>query len=263
MLLRGGAIAAAFAVLVGGGTAATVSAASPRARLTRLACHHALQPRDRLVALTAEMRPLADTHRMHLRFELLREWRRGAGFGEVRGGDLGRWKSPPDPTLGEHPGDVWRLRKLVLNLAGPATYRFRVTFRWTGAHGRTLGRAVRLSRTCFQPELRPDLLVASIAVKHVPGNPGNDSYTAAIRNAGATGAGRFDVQFTDAGTTQRNSVAGLRSHKTVRVTFTGPACTAAAAPTVTADADHQVDDYNRSNNSLTATCPSSAGAASR
>jgi hypothetical protein len=261
MSLRGGAIAAAFAVLVGSGTAAAVSPAPPRARLTGFACHHALQPRDRMVAITAVMRPVPHTHRMHLRFVLLRQWRRGGGFSEVSGGDLGRWKSPPDKTLGEHPGDVWRLRKLVLNLAAPATYRFRVTFRWSGSHGRTLSQATRFSRTCYQPELRPDLLVEAITVKHAPSGPGNDSYTALIRNAGATRAGRFEVQFSDAGAVQRESVAGLRANRTVRVTFIGPVCTPPGAPTITADPDHQVDDYNRTNNSMTAPCPSSAGTA--
>jgi hypothetical protein len=258
MLLRGGAIATAFAVLLGGGTAAAVSAASPHARLTRSTCHRALQPRDRMVAITAVMRPVPGTHRMHLRFELLRRWPGGA-FAEVSGGDLGRWKSPPDATLGQHPDDVWRLRKLVLNLAAPATYRFRVTFRWSGAHGRTLSEAIRLSRTCYQPELRPDLLVAAITVKRASGNPGNNVYTAVIRNAGATRAGHFDVQFTDAGAVQRESVAGLRAHGTVKVTFVGPVCTPAGAPTITADPDHLVDDYDRADNSLTATCPASGG----
>src|SRR5437588_561385 len=263
MLLKGGVIAAAFAALAGGGTAAAVSAASPHARLTGFTCHRALQPRDRMVAITAVMRPVPATHRMHLRFVLLRQWRRGGGFAEVSGGDLDRWKSPPDATLGEHPGDVWRLRKPVLNLAAPATYRFRVTFRWTGAHGRRLSETDRFSRICYQPELRPDLLVAGITVKRANGNPGNDVYTAVIRNAGATGAGRFDVQFTEAGAVRSQSVAGLGAHGTLRVTFIGPVCTPPGAPTVTVDPDHRVGDYDRANNSMTATCPAASGSAAR
>jgi hypothetical protein len=40
------------------------------------------------------------------------------------------------------------------------------------------------------------------------------------------------------------------------MTFTGPVCSASTAPTITADSAHQVDDLNRSNNVLTAVCPS-------
>src|SRR5438270_860978 len=148
MLLKGGVIAAAFAALAGGGTAAAVSAASPHARLTGFTCHRALQPRDRMVAITAVMRPVPATHRMHLRFVLLRQW-------------------------------------------------------------------------------------------------------------------RFDVQFTDAGAVRSRSVAGLGAHGTLRVTFIGPVCTPPGAPTVTVDPDHRVGDYDRANNSMTATCPAASGSAAR
>ena len=41
------------------------------------------------------------------------------------------------------------------------------------------------------------------------------------------------------------------------VTFVGPLCNAQSAPpTVTVDPNGLIDDFNRANNSLTATCPS-------
>ena len=46
----------------------------------------------------------------------------------------------------------------TVGLPAPATYRFRVTFRWMGSSGQQLLSAVQTSSTCYQPELRADLL---------------------------------------------------------------------------------------------------------
>jgi hypothetical protein len=41
----------------------------------------------------------------------------------------------------------------------------------------------------------------------------------------------------------------------VRAAFVGPLCSAGGAPTITADPSDHVDDFDRSNNVLTTTCP--------
>jgi hypothetical protein len=243
-------------VLAAGSAVASATTAPPRARLRALVCVHALDPVARAVSVTAVMRPLPGTRKLALRFALQTKSRRGGSFTAVTGGDLAKWISPANPTLGQLPGDVWRLNKQVIDLAAPAAYRFRVSFRWTGAHHRVLGTAVRVSATCFQPERRPDLLVARIGVQLIPSNPQLNRYVATISNGGATAAGPFDVQFATAGSPQANfTVQRLRTGASVREKFVGPACSAAAPVTVTADPFHQVDDYNRTNNVLTAVCP--------
>jgi hypothetical protein len=128
------------------------AAPAPRALLEGMVCARASNPLDRAVGITAVMRPVAGTERMELRFQLLRRPAGAPGFSEVQGGDLGVWRHPTDPaTLGQRPDDVWRLNKQVANLAGPAVYRFRVTFRWKGTSGRVLEHLVRLSELCSQP----------------------------------------------------------------------------------------------------------------
>ncbi len=142
-------------------SAATVAGAStPRAKLRGFVCQRALEPPRRVATITAVMRPLSGTQKMQLRFELLDHPKGSVGtYGEVPGGDLGKWVSPQDPSLGQRPGDVWILNHPVFNLAAPVYYRFRVTFRWLGQHGKLLGTAVRWSAVCYEPELRPDLYV--------------------------------------------------------------------------------------------------------
>jgi hypothetical protein len=240
---------------------AVAAAAPPRAALRGFVCQPALDPPARAVSVQAVMRPLPGTQKLSVSFQLLITRKSHTPVAVVRAGDLGTWISPQDPTLGQQPGDIWRISKPVANLVAPAAYRFRVTFRWTGSDGRLLGAAVRLSAICVQPERRPDLLVKSITVRSIAGRPSQDDYIALIRNAGATAAGPFGVLFAPAegfpSTTLR--VARLPAGGTLRETFVGPLCTSRNAPTVTVDPTDQVDDFNRANNSLTATCSKSSG----
>lgn len=248
------AVVAVLAADSAGARAAT--AVPPRAQLTQFSCARALDPVNRSAGVSAVMRPVPGTQRMLLRFQLLQQLP-GAPADMVRGGDLGSFRSPPNPTLGRLPGDVWRKVKQVINLNAPAAYQFRVTFRWVGAHNRVLSSATRYSRVCHQRELRPDLLVSSIAVAPIAGHPNHELYTATIANQGATGAGPFEVLFTpgDGSAPLTQTVKWLGAHATRQLQFTGPVCNAASPSTVTADAADQVDDFDRTNNTLAAVCP--------
>jgi CARDB len=247
------ALATAPALLAG--VASTAPAASPpRASLHAFVCQRALDPPSRGISVQSVMRPIQGTERLAVRFALL-----VTQAGETslqRGGDLGMWISPSDPTLGQRVADVWQLTKAVANLAAPADYRFKVSFRWIGAHGRIIGRAERQTPPCHQPELRPDLLVESIAVAPVLGRPSVDVYIATVANGGAGATGPFEVGFAagDGSAPKLRNVRSLGPHATVQVRFRGPACDPADPPTITADPAAQVDDLDRSNNSLTATC---------
>jgi hypothetical protein len=243
-------------------TAGAAGAPQPRARLRGFVCQRAVEPSQREMSIDAVMRPLTATKKMAMRFELLSKSKANSPLMVVAGRDLGNWVSPTSPiTLGQRPADVWILNHPVVGLRAPATYRLRVTFRWTGAHGRVLGTAVRLTSKCFQPELRPDLTVQPpIAVQQIAGRPSLDQYVAVIRNLGATAAGQFEVLFVSGGPSpviKHRVIQRLAAHASRQETFIGPACTATTAPTVTVDPLDQVDDANRSNNSLTTACPSS------
>jgi hypothetical protein len=260
-------VAALAAVVVAAavvpGRAAAVLPASgapaPRASLVGFACRRALDPAQRSVSVQAVMRPLPRTRGFAVRFSLLRR----VGFSQpaavVRAGDLGVWITPRDPGLGSRPGDVWRLEKTVVNLQAPATYAFRVAFRWTGAGDRVVGRAVETTRVCRQRELRPDLLVRALAVSPVIGDPRHDDYEALIANRGVTGAGPFEVLFApgDSSSPSTDMISFLGAGQSRQLQFLGPVCDPAAPPTVTADAAAQVDDLDRANNAATAVCPAS------
>lgn len=239
---------------------ASASAAQPPAQLRGFVCERAIDPSQRAVGVEAVMRAISGTRRMALRLELLVNSRSGTSWSEVSGGDLGRWESPSNPpTLGQRRGDRWIYDKEVTGLQrAPASYRFRATFKWIGARGRIVAREVRLSRTCLQPELRPDLLVKSIAVRQLPHKPGMAEYVAVIRNAGATATGPFEVRFTDGLLVQEQAVTDLAGGSSLRARFDAPTCTSGTV-TVSADPQGQVDDYDRANNSLSMSCSTAAG----
>jgi len=256
-----GGVAALVAGALAVGTAAAATATQERAQLRGFHCHHALQPPHRSVKVTAVMRPLAGTEHMEVKFDLLMSPSGPSGSGVVHSGDLGLWITPRNPTLGQLPGDVWNVKKSVSALAAPAKYRFKVSFKWTAAHGHVLGTAVRYSPTCRQRELRPDLLVSSITVTPIANDPTRDLYTAVIANDGNSAAGPFNILFAPAdgmGTVTR-TVVRLGAHSSITEQFRGPDCATAGSPTITADSANQVDDLNRGNNSLTATCPAAPG----
>ena len=245
---------------IGGATAAAASVKQPpRSHLRGIVCTHALEPAQRLVSVTAVMRPLKGTKAMELQFNLLSKTSTSS-WTAVHGGDLGTWISPPKQAspLGSRPGDVWTLNHPVADLPAPATYRFRVAFRWLGAHKRVIGTAVRETATCYQPELRPDLVALSFNAQPIANKPKRDLYTATIKDTGLTGAGPFEVEFTGNGFSAPNNVITIQhidAHQTLTRTFRGPLCVQSAAPVMTIDPTQQVDVYRRANTTLTATCP--------
>ncbi len=240
-----------------GAWAPGVAGAQPlRAQLAQFACTHALDPASRSISVRAVTRPVPQTRRLAVKFDLLERSPGSGSASVIHAPGLGTWITPTDPTLGQLPGDVWRLNKQVFNLDAPAVYQFRATFRWIGAHGHVLASTVKLSRSCRQRELRPDLAVESIAVTPGAGQPGGDLYTAVIADRGASGAGPFEVLFApgDTSTPSIDTIQFLGSGQTRALSFMGPVCDPANPPSVTVDAARQVDDYDRTNNALRADC---------
>ena len=129
--------------------AASAGGSQPaQASLGGLVCKQAHSPLDRMIEISATMRPLPGTESMALRFALLQRLP-GARFREVYGGDLGQWRHPSPPTFGQQPGDTWIVNKPVANLHAPARYRFRVTFRWVSWAGAVTS-STQLSPLCVE-----------------------------------------------------------------------------------------------------------------
>ena len=248
--------AGAIATLCTAGTASAASSTQPLDQLRSFVCQKALDPPARAISVQAVMRPVTGTARMQMRFDLMRKTGPGTAFTKVRGRQLDSWISPQDPTLGQNPADVWILSHPVVDLAAPATYRFRVNFRWIGAQGQRLATAVQTTSGCYQPEMRADLLVRSVTAGAVTPGQSAQNYAVWIANRGETGAGPFQVVLAGAGSTPATAtVAWLAPHSTVREQFVAPACSAGTNLVVTVDPAHTIDEYNFANNTLATACP--------
>jgi hypothetical protein len=130
--------------------AGATASSPPRSALEDFACLRAPNALNRAIEVTAVMRPVSGTQAMSMKFVLVRRPASGGPFTAVAGKELGRWLTPTPPSLGQRPGDVWRLNKVVVNLASPYVYRLRVTFRWTGKSEAPLGRTLLSSPLCAQ-----------------------------------------------------------------------------------------------------------------
>lgn len=259
--LLGVGAAVACALILGSTTAAADSAPPPRDQLRTFVCQKALDPPARAVSVQAVMRPVTGTAKMQMRFELMRQTKTHPRFSAVRGRGLGSWISPSNPTLGQRAADVWIVNHPVVDLGGPATYKYRVTFKWLGADGQTLSTDMQTSPTCYQPELRADLLVKSLSMTPITTglNAGKTAYTAEIDNRGLSGAGPVEVDFSD-GTSapQTATVAFVGSKSSVRQRFVAAPCTPGSTLTVTVDPTQSIDEYDYANNALTMTCPAAS-----
>jgi hypothetical protein len=132
---------------------AGASSQPPPTAFQNFACHRSSNSLNRWIEVIAVMRPISGTQRMAMKFELLQRKPHSRTFADVPRGntDLGTWEHPTKPpTLGSRPGDHWNVKKLVVNLSSPAVYKFRVSFRWLDANGKSLGTVVRQSELCNQ-----------------------------------------------------------------------------------------------------------------
>jgi hypothetical protein len=148
--------------------------------------------------------------------------------------------------------------KTVDNLPpNAAYYRMSVGFRWYDRKGRVIRQRYATSKSCFQPDFRPDLRVRRFYGTIVSNRPNRNRYTVVIRNAGRTAAGAFTITVTFPGSPARNfQVAGVGAGGTVQRSFTGPLCTATTAPTASLDTQNTVVEKDEGNNAATASCPS-------
>jgi hypothetical protein len=239
------------------GSAGAGAATPSTTQLRTFQCQHAFDPATRAVSVQAVMRPVAQTSKMQMKFGLLRQ-KPGRTFVAIRGRNLGSWITPQDATLGQNPADVWVVNHPVVNLLAPATYKFRVSFRWIGSAGQVLSTAVQTSPTCYQPELRPDLLVRSLTMKPITTGTaaGQAAYTATIANRGLSAADAFVVEFIDGnGASQTATIPSLGPHATTGQRFVAPPCAAGTTLTVMVNPAHTVDEYDLQNNTLTMACP--------
>jgi hypothetical protein len=216
-------------------------ALSAKVRLTE--CESALDREERTASFTGDMKSVPGAARLQVKFVLQARTEDEPEWTAVTAPGFGTWNSSA-PGIGRY---VYT--KTVENLIAPASYRAQVHFRWLSATGRTLLRARRTSRTCRQPDLRPDLVPLGLT-------GAGDGWDVAVQNTGRTTAYSFIVTVESAGQVYEfGHVEELAPKQTIHLQRPVPACWPGTYLTVRVDADGAVDEANEEANVLSQPCP--------
>ena len=230
-MVRSGLIAALALMLV----PASAAAAGP-ASVTLTAC----TPKERSAAFEARMEQIAGAERMKLRYTL--EARKpGRVWHRVAAPELGGWRSAAADTT------RFISERNLTKLVGPSFYRAVVRFRWIDEDGRTVARAKARSRSCWQPDHRPNVKLRELSFE------GSGSYVVLLANTGRSPTGAFDLQVTGL---QPIVVAELAPGEERLIEAAGPECAPGTVVTATADPLDLIDERNERDNAVSRRCPS-------
>jgi hypothetical protein len=217
-------------------------AAAGAASVRLVECAPAAAAADRSATFEARVHPVRGSERMQVRFTL-----------QVRQGALQRWRRVTATGAEEWLTSFPEVRRFsysrtVRNLSAPASYRMLARFRWLDEDGEVIRRARATSRTCRQPDMRPDVVATAIV-------PVAGGYEVELHNRGRTDAGPFDVALAAAALAPATAaLEGLAAGERRTVAFGAPGCAPGEEITATADAAGAVDERDEDNNVLVALC---------
>jgi hypothetical protein len=211
------------------------SAGAATSAVTLTAC----TPNERTASFEARMERVPGAERMRLRWSLEarkpgRAWRR------VAAPELAGWRSADPGTT------RFISERTVTDLRGPSYYRAVVRFRWLDEEGRTVARATRRSRACWQTDHRPNLKPRQLLLD------AGGRYLVLVANRGRSASGPFDLTVTGL---PSQVVAGLEPGEERWIEATGPECQSGALVTATVDPLDLVDERNETDNAVSASCP--------
>ena len=213
---------------------AAAAAAGP-ASVSLTAC----KPKERAAEFEARMEQISGAVRMKLRYTLEgrkpgRVWRR------VAAPELAGWR-PADPQTTRFISE-----RRVTELVGPAGYRVLVRFRWIDEDGQVVARTKARSRSCWQPDHRPNIKPRELSFE------GAGSYVLLVANTGRSPTGAFDLEIS--GLTPI-VVDDLAPGEERLIETTGPECQPGTIVTATADPLDLIDERNELDNAISRRCP--------
>jgi subtilase family serine protease len=143
----------------------------------------------------------------------------------------------------------------VQALRAPGAYRASVRFRWYDASGRVVRRARRVTRTCHQPDPRPDLEAGALTT--APGlGAATLTYLLTVRDAGHGPAGAFAVALTTAGMPQPPvALDGLAPGESRVVELAGPRCAPGSTVRFVLDPANAVAESDEADDVVDRPCP--------
>ena len=237
---RAAAIAVTLVSLWGG---ASAHAQEPGLAVKLSACETGLDPADRYAVFTGSM-PRQGAPVMAMRFDLQQRLP-GERWAKVTVDGWGEWIRATKKGV---PGFIYTRR--LEQLAAPAHYRTIVTFRWSETDGHVIRTLKRYSRSCRQPDWRPDLHVRRVTLDDASGTA-----DVVVENRGRGDAGAFAVHATRGDLVKGRTLGGLDAGAVTTVTLKVGRCAPGETVTVTADPAGAVDEADEGDNVLAVACP--------
>lgn len=245
-------IALLAALAVGAGAAPAAGAESLPAGAAGVRLHAGLDSctrsaeSGRSAVFSATMPAIGKASRLQVRFDLLSRSDIGGIWKPVAGvATFGTWDSSSPGAGG------LKVTKQVTALQVGRAYRATVRFRWLADSGQVVRSAFRASRTCVQPDPRPDVAVSARATS-------SGRFIVALRNAGRAAA-PFDVEIAS-GSRQLalRRVPGMRAGRADLMVFTGVDCQPGSTVRVTADSRGELSERDELNNVVELRCPAAS-----
>ena len=216
-----------------------------KAKLTD--CHTGAQPADRFAVFVGQMPALRGTSRMWMRFDLY-ERSPGGTWRHLSVPKFGTWQK----SLPGKPGYI--IEKRVDQLLAPAEYRVHVRFRWYDRKGKLQRTASKTTRSCHEPDPRPDLAIGRVTATEA--GQGRLRYLIRVRNDGRSDVGSFDTVLSVDGTAQPTAtVTGLPAGGATTVAIVGQRCELGTQVQVAVDTAGAIDEARESNNAVSRPCP--------
>jgi CARDB len=236
---------------LGAASTPALAAAPGTARVTVPLCHSDVTPLERRITWVGEMTSIKRGNRMEMRFEVFVRTAADQTWKLVEAPDLGIWNRAKAGTT------EYKFRQKAVNLAAPASYKARVTFRWLGPGKSDKTTKVKTSKVCEQTDPRPNLRVVRLDAS--PLKAGLANYQVVIRNVGASaasGPNGFDVAVAVDGVAQPSkNVLGLRPGELVQVNVRAPRCAQGGTVRAAVDPDQRIDQSDRADDVLELPCP--------
>lgn len=215
-------------------------------------CASSLEQPLRTMVVQGRMRSLDGARKLQMRFELQILTAAKPRWTRVVAPGFGEWNTAePAPKR-------YVFEKRIEALTAPARYRMVVRFRWLGAGDRQIAAGRRVSPTCRQGDLRPDLSPERVSVGPSAGQ-GLRRYVAVVRNQGGSPSGGFAVALAVNGASLApTSVAtGVGADGRLELVFSGPPCRPGSRLDLRVDVADAVDESDETDNRLVRVCPGS------
>ncbi|MBJ7458670.1 MAG: hypothetical protein JHD02_05745 [Thermoleophilaceae bacterium] len=169
--------------------AAFVQGAKPPATIKVRTCRSGSYYDNRLITFRVRMGRFTDTgspQNLQMRFEVLQRFNENARFKKLKAEGLGDWTSSGSSAT------VYQRDLSLTNIEAAATYKARVSFRWTAPDGHVEWRRVLVSNPCKQRHKLPKLKLTNVTAVPVVGTT-DLLHTVTVVNDGGSEAANVPI----------------------------------------------------------------------